>query len=368
MKEYICEEIEMIIKRVLALLLVFIMFAMTLTVYAEPSEWAVEFIENAKNDNLVPDVLDNNYQNHIKRYEYVLIALKVLDKNPVNVNMDTPNPFSDINGHPYETEIIKAYNAGIVGGYEDGTFRPDQEIKREEVAALVYNLVHKINDQRVLPTTVTSFSDGDKVSQWAKPYIEFNYTMSIMSGVGKVNNLTTIDPLGKTTREQAITLLYKVANNKVLLGSYPFEPIKEGPVEWDTETLNELASEVGYDVLIKAQELDKRGDVVITDISDISFSMSYADGSRIEVSNIYGKKYLSGVFQSLGQNMTDDYLTLFKTLYSDDEFVKDYPVIVNNFKNNADSNYTKKLTSGADAHSYVESIDGKLVYNILYKK
>lgn len=358
----------MILKRILAILLVFIVFTMNLTVYAEPSEWAVEFIENARTESLVPSTLDSEYQNNIKRYEYVLIALKVFDKSPVSVTINTPNPFSDINGHPYENEIIKAYNAGIVGGYEDGTFRPDQEIKREEVAALVYNLVHKINSEKILPTTMSTFSDGNKISGWAKPFVEFNYSQSIMSGVGTVNNLPTIDPLGKTTREQAITLLYKVSNNQALLGMYPFETITDGLTEWDEKALNDLAGEVGYNVLIKAQEIDKRGDVIISDVSETSFSMTYSDDSRIEVSNIYGRKYLSGVFQSLDEKMTDDYLALFKELYSDDEFIKDYPIIIDNFKNKTDSNYAKKLSSGADAQSYVESIDGKLVYNILYKK
>lgn len=44
----------------------------------------------------------------------------------------TDNTFTDISGHWAESIIKEAASLNIVGGYPDGTFLPDNLIKREE--------------------------------------------------------------------------------------------------------------------------------------------------------------------------------------------------------------------------------------------
>lgn len=354
-------------KKILSILLLVLCLMASGVSHAEPSNWAKVFIENSREENLIPAILDQAYQLDIKRYEYVLLALKVLDKNPVEM-ISADHAFTDIKGHPYEQDIIKAYQAGIIGGYDDGTFRPNQLISRQEVAALVYNLVHQINPKKVLPETRTSFSDDDLISSWAVPFVEFNHQNNIISGVGQVEGLDTIDPLGRTTREQAIVLLNKVAHNDVLLGTFPYDVIEEGHLVWDVKKLNDLAEYVGHETLKLAQVLDDHNGVMISDLSETSFSLSYDDGSRIEVSHIYGKMYLSATFTTLKTQGTKDYLELFRSLFEDEMFERDYPQILKNFEENKDETYAKKLTSGADVQGYVESVDDELVYYLLYKK
>lgn len=41
----------------------------------------------------------------------------------------------------YIPQIGKAVNAGIISGYEDGTFRPQEPITRAEVAAMIYRIL-----------------------------------------------------------------------------------------------------------------------------------------------------------------------------------------------------------------------------------
>ena len=40
-------------------------------------------------------------------------------------------------GHAYYDAIYGFYRAGIVTGYEDGSFKPDSNVSRSEVATLV---------------------------------------------------------------------------------------------------------------------------------------------------------------------------------------------------------------------------------------
>ncbi len=45
--------------------------------------------------------------------------------------------FSDINNHKFRSAIVRAYSNKIINGYEDGTFRPDNPIKRAEIAVIL---------------------------------------------------------------------------------------------------------------------------------------------------------------------------------------------------------------------------------------
>lgn len=54
---------------------------------------------------------------------------------------DEASPFSDTSGHWAEGQIGAMAKAGLVSGYHDGTFQPDAEITREELAVLLYRVI-----------------------------------------------------------------------------------------------------------------------------------------------------------------------------------------------------------------------------------
>jgi hypothetical protein len=290
---------------------------MQVAVFAEPSDWAVEFVENATIEGLIPETLKLDYQNNIKRFEYVLMALKVLEQNNVEVEIKDAEAFVDISSHPYKSEIIKAYNAGIVGGYEDKTFRPDQEISREEVAALVFNLVKTINVSTELPNTESLFSDMNKISEWARPYIEFNYSKSIISGIGKIEGLDTIDPQGKTTREQAITLLYKVSKDNDLLAKYGFDSVSTENGLIDKSVVNIIAKKIGTNVFEATEIIVKEGDAKYHYIDETSISLIYGDGSIISLLNFPHKESIDLKIYSIeSDNVISDYNILYQLMFS----------------------------------------------------
>lgn len=256
---------------------------LTSIVYATPTDWAVDFVEGSIDDDLVPVALQANYQDTIKRYEYVLLALEILEKNNVDIIITETAPFNDILGHPYENEIVKAFNAGIIDGYGDGTFKPNQDIKREEITALVYNLVKGINAKVTLPTLYGNYSDTDEISPWAKPYVEFCYGNQIMSGTGTINNLDTMSPQGKATREQAIALLYKVFENKTLLNkSLPVEiVVGDEVIKGDLGSIAIQTNQMVGEFL----QAESQGDASITTLTDNYLALDYdQDSIMIQIS------------------------------------------------------------------------------------
>ncbi len=49
--------------------------------------------------------------------------------------------FSDIEGHWAQSEIEEAVAAGLLEGYPDGTFRPEDKMSREEMAVLLARMI-----------------------------------------------------------------------------------------------------------------------------------------------------------------------------------------------------------------------------------
>lgn len=54
-------------------------------------------------------------------------------------DISSPAPFSDVSNHWARVHIEKLFSYGIINGFSDGTFRPDEPITRAEASAMVSN-------------------------------------------------------------------------------------------------------------------------------------------------------------------------------------------------------------------------------------
>lgn len=228
---------------------------------SQPSHWAEEEISEAIAKGLVPEELQTNYQSNIKRYEYVLLALKVFDKTGKQVNTENEKPFNDVLNHKYEQEIVRAYNAGIIKGDGKGNFFPDNYITRQEIASLVVNLLMRISPEKDFSVKNSyEYSDESEISDWAKYYIDYCFENKILTGYG--NNV--IDPKGNATIEQSIALLYRLAKNEGLIDEQAEESEKvegiRGPVKIEELSQERIEAFVGeynaetFDIIKKTAE------------------------------------------------------------------------------------------------------------------
>jgi len=236
-----------------------------------PSSWAEEEVSDAIEKGLVPAELQSDYQGNIKRYQYVLLALKVFEKTGKNLDIAEARPFTDVLDHEYGQDIIRAYNAGIVKGDGKGNFFPDNYITRQEIASLVVNLLMQIapgKDFTVKSSYV--YNDSNEISDWAKYYIDYCFENRILAGYG--NNI--IDPKGYATIEQSIALIYRLAKNEGLLLSVDAE---SGPVkieELSNERINSFVSEFNDETLSIIKKAAESENVEITSFWDKSATMS----------------------------------------------------------------------------------------------
>ncbi|KPV55284.1 hypothetical protein QJ48_33980 [Paenibacillus sp. A3] len=88
-----------------------------------------------------------------------------------------PAKLTDIEDHWAKALIERAAALGIVNGYEDGTFRPDNETSRTEVAAMISRALKLKGEQGEL-----SFADLDSIPAWAKENLASVVSSGIISG------------------------------------------------------------------------------------------------------------------------------------------------------------------------------------------
>lgn len=124
-------------------------------------KWYADDIKLVAGAGLINGYNDGTFKpaNMITRAEATSIIIRMLDLPKVN----SINKFPDINGHWAYNDIVAASTAGLVDGYTDGTFKPEGYITRAEVTKIINNLLGRkpIND-----TSLNKFLDV-KTEHWA---------------------------------------------------------------------------------------------------------------------------------------------------------------------------------------------------------
>ena len=108
--------------------------------------------------------------------------------------------FTDTNGHANQTAVEELAARGIINGYGNGNFGPDDTMTRAQFAAVVVRALG-------LPQkTVNNFVDV-KASDWHAAYVGTAYTYGIVNG----RTDTVFDPNGTITRQEAAAMVARAA-------------------------------------------------------------------------------------------------------------------------------------------------------------
>ncbi|MCM3175778.1 S-layer homology domain-containing protein [Paenibacillus sp. MER 99-2] len=115
--------------------------------------------------------------------------------------LEASHPFTDVNSsHWADAAISAAAQSSYVQGYTDGSFKPNQAITRAEMAALLQPLV--TSDQ--MKTVPTAFTDVN--GHWAQQAVEQLSSAGVVTGYAD----GTFRPSQPITRAEAVTMLNKL--------------------------------------------------------------------------------------------------------------------------------------------------------------
>lgn len=134
----------------------------------------------------------------ITRAEACTIFFRLLTESSRNYYFSKTNDYTDVNaGDWFNNAISTLSNAGIVTGYNDGTFRPNQPITRGEMAKIIANFAN-------LNKGTKSFTDLS--GHWSKTYVE------LAAGNGWIAGYPdgSFRPDQKITRAETVTMINRV--------------------------------------------------------------------------------------------------------------------------------------------------------------
>ncbi|MFC3789997.1 immunoglobulin-like domain-containing protein [Paenibacillus sp. GCM10012307] len=166
--------------------------------------WASESISKAISKGIIKGYADGTFkpEKNVTRAEFITMLVNAL-KLP-QAAKDTK--FKDTENEWSEQAIAQAVQAGIVNGYKDGTFRPNAEIGRAEMAVMMANALGLHFESQ----GQTSFADDKFIPLWAKDAVAGLKEDGIIQGKGS----NQFDPTSRTTRAEAVVIIVRMLANK----------------------------------------------------------------------------------------------------------------------------------------------------------
>ena len=124
--------------------------------------WYNSAVSTLSNAGILDGYEDGTFRpdGNITRAEFATITARFLE-----ASYDGGNRFPDIDGHWAAEYINEAANAGIVDGYPDGTFQPQQFITRAEAVTMVNRTVDRHPDADHLLDNMVTWPDNPE-SAW----------------------------------------------------------------------------------------------------------------------------------------------------------------------------------------------------------
>ena len=191
---------------------------------------------------------------------------------------------------------------GVIDGYADGTFRPNETVTRAQMAKMIYIIRTNRSDASAYNDDATTFTDIS--DHWARGYIKYCQSLGVISG----KSATRFDPDATVTTQEAA---------KMLLVTLGYDAEKAGLVGagWGNKT-TALADENGLLVDVECgttQGMPRQYAAQLIYNAIFASTVQWRDDAYYNA-NILGNKY-----QTIGQKYMD--LSLYEgVLYSSGKF------------------------------------------------
>lgn len=166
-------------------------------------EWAVSAIEYVMEKGLMQGKSTDNFaaRDYLTRAEFATIISRMLNLDSYTYKAIT---YDDISSHWAKKSIQNVTAAGLMRGYGDETFKPNEKIKREEVAKVLAQLCsdkEKVSD--------IEFTDVSK-DRWSYSSIKMVAEKGIMNGYPSGKFI----PQNHITRQEMAVIIQRISKNQ----------------------------------------------------------------------------------------------------------------------------------------------------------
>lgn len=168
--------------------------------------WADEAITELYKEEIISGNGDGTFapNNSMKRSEFLKILMLALELVDENAETD----FNDVAKDSwYYTYVASAQKLGIANGYNNN-FQPDATISREDAATMIFRCVAAAQKQLPELKEESAFADDSHIADYAKDAVSALYKAEIINGMSE----TEFSPKTNITRAQAAKMIYGLMN------------------------------------------------------------------------------------------------------------------------------------------------------------
>ncbi len=226
-------------KSILALMLITVMvltamipvqaFAASVELTDVSGNWAEKEITAWVDQGFIKGYPDGTFKpnNNITRAEFITLVNRLF-----NFTETAPVTFKDVKATDwFRSDVAKAEKAGYLSELKDGSFIFRENIKRQEVAAIIYKLKNLTEDAE----EADEYSDADKIEESFKGFIGAVKKAGYMQGYPD----GSFDPEKNLTRAEAVVSLNRllrveieeIGEQTVNVGSNKYITVKTNPAE-----------------------------------------------------------------------------------------------------------------------------------------
>lgn len=162
------------------------------------SNWSKDIVTEAIDANIVPKAsLGIDYTKAITRAQFCAIATQLYE-TVTGKTLTASGSFDDTN----DTNVLKMASIGVINGYGNGKFGPNDKLTREQSAVILDRLATALGK----PMTAGNPKFTDTSADWSKAGIANCYGSGVMLGTSD----TTFSPKANYTIEQSIVTMVRL--------------------------------------------------------------------------------------------------------------------------------------------------------------
>jgi hypothetical protein len=168
------------------------------------SFWGYDAISSLSGKGIISGYPDGTFRpdNEVTRAEFATMLVKALGLSASG----TASQFMDVTaGDWYYNSVNSTVSAGLVSGMGNGLFAPNALVTREQMAVMVAEALGR-KAPTIDGTGLDTFTDQPDVSTWAVTGLEEAVKAGIITGIIP----DTLAPLDNATRAQAAEMIYKL--------------------------------------------------------------------------------------------------------------------------------------------------------------
>lgn len=168
------------------------------------THWAREAIAWANENGLFSGTTATTFGPGISTTRGMVVTVLWRMEKETSAMQDTK--FADVSADAYYGKAVDWANKnGVVLGYGNGLFGPQNTITREQMAAILYRYAQLKGYDVSKRTKLDSFTDGGKTTGYAQTAMEWAVANNVITG--KENNI--LDPKGNATRAEVALILLR---------------------------------------------------------------------------------------------------------------------------------------------------------------